>query len=248
MVVAFFALPLIAIYTQGDLAGGLRSSAARTALAISFESSGAALALMVLVGTPVAYLLAVARFPGRELLVTLFELPLVLPPAVAGIGLLAAFGRVGLLGSTLNAAGIELPFTQAAVVMAMTFVAGPLYLRQAVSAFAAVDPDLIAAARTLGAGPLKTMLRVAVPVAAPALGAGAALGWARAIGEFGATIMFAGSLPGVTETAPVAIYLDLEQGIGQALALGGVLVAISAVVLIGVRLLIRGGLPRFTPA
>ncbi|HUZ83591.1 MAG TPA: molybdate ABC transporter permease subunit [Gaiellales bacterium] len=243
----FFALPLVAIYVQGDVLGGLRSSGATTALRISFESSAIAVGLMLTVGTPVAYLLAVSPLPGRGLLLTLFELPLVLPPAVAGIGLLAAFGRVGLLGSTLHAAGIELPFTFAAVVLAMTFVAGPFYLRQAVSAFAAIDPDLLAASRTLGAGPLRTMLRVAIPVAGQGLGAGAALGWARAIGEFGATIMFAGSLPGVTETAPVAIYLDLEQGLGQALALGGALVAVSAVVLVAVKLLARGGLPRFTP-
>ena len=147
------------------------------------ETSGASLAAMLIVGTPVAYRIATTEFPGKTLLVTLFELPLVLPPAVAGIGLFAAFGRTGLLGDQLCALGIQLPFTKAAVVMAMTFVAGPLYLRQAQSAFAAVDPDLLAAARTLGAGRCKVFARVAVPLAAPGLGAGAALAWARAVGR-----------------------------------------------------------------
>ena len=136
------------------------------------ETSAVSLAAMLIVGTPVAYRIATTTFPGKTLLVTLFELPLVLPPAVAGIGLFAAFGRTGLLGDQLSALGIQLPFTKAAVVMAMTFVAGPLYLRQAQEAFAAVDPDLLAAARTLGAGRRKVFAQVAVPLAAPGLGAG----------------------------------------------------------------------------
>jgi len=132
--------------------------------------------------------------------------------------------------------------------MAMTFVASPLYVRQAIAAFTAVDSDLLAASRTLGAGPARTFFRVAVPVAAPGLGAGAALGWSRALGEFGATILFAGSLPGKTETAPIAIYLGLEQGLNQALALGALLITVSAIVLIAAKLLIRGRALRFTPA
>ena len=205
---------------------------------------------MLIVGTPVAYWLANTRMRGAVVLQTLFELPLVLPPAVAGIGLFAAFGRTGLLGSQLDALGIQLPFTQAAVVMAMTFVAGPLYLRQALAAFSEVDPDMIAAARTLGAGRWKVFLAVAVPLASTGLEAGAALGWARALGEFGATIMFAGSLQGVTQTAPIAIYLGFEQGdFDTALALGAVLVVISAAVLLGVRLATRGGrFLRFEPS
>ena len=171
-----------------------------------------------------------------------------LPPAVAGLGLLVAFGRFGLVGPQLSALGISLPFTKAAVVMAMTFVASPLYVRQAIAAFTAVDSDLLAASRTLGAGPARTFFRVAVPVAAPGLGAGAALGWSRALGEFGATILFAGSLPGKTETAPIAIYLGLEQGLNQALALGALLITVSAIVLIAAKLLIRGRALRFTPA
>ena len=203
---------------------------------------------MIVFGTPISYLLATTEFPGKTLVTTLFELPLVLPPAVAGLGLLVAFGRFGLVGPQLTALGISLPFTKAAVVMAMTFVASPLYVRQAIAAFTAVDPDLLAASRTLGAGPARTFFRVAVPVAAPGLGAGAALGWSRALGEFGATILFAGSLPGKTETAPIAIYLGLEQGLNQALALGALLITVSAIVLIAAKLLIRGRALRFTPA
>ncbi|HEU0192867.1 MAG TPA: ABC transporter permease [Gaiellales bacterium] len=248
MAVAFLALPLIAIFTQGSLREGLRQPGAWTALKISFETSAISLALMVVFGTPIAYLLATTEFVGKTLLTTLFELPLVLPPAVAGLGLLMAFGRFGLVGSELSALGIELPFTKAAVVMAMTFVACPLYMRQAISAFAAIDPDLLDASRTLGGGPARTFLRVAVPVASPGLGAGGVLAWARAVGEFGATILFAGSLAGVTETAPVAIYLGFAQSLDQALALGALLIAVSAIVLVSAKLLIRGRALRFMPA
>jgi molybdate transport system permease protein len=246
--VAFLLLPLIAVFTQGSLRDGFHQSGAWTALEISFETSGVSLALMIVFGTPISYLLATTEFPGKTLVTTLFELPLVLPPAVAGLGLLVAFGRFGLVGPQLTALGISLPFTKAAVVMAMTFVASPLYVRQAIAAFTAVDSDLLAASRTLGAGPARTFFRVAVPVAAPGLGAGAALGWSRALGEFGATILFAGSLPGKTETAPIAIYLGLEQGLNQALALGALLITVSAIVLIAAKLLIRGRALRFTPA
>jgi molybdate transport system permease protein len=246
--VAFLLLPLIAVFTQGSLRDGFHQSGAWTALEISFETSGVSLGLMIVFGTPISYLLATTEFPGKTLVTTLFELPLVLPPAVAGLGLLVAFGRFGLVGPQLSALGISLPFTKAAVVMAMTFVASPLYVRQAIAAFTAVDSDLLAASRTLGAGPARTFFRVAVPVAAPGLGAGAALGWSRALGEFGATILFAGSLRGRTETAPIAIYLGLEQGLNQALALGALLITVSAIVLIAAKLLIRGRALRFTPA
>jgi molybdate transport system permease protein len=245
---AFFALPLLGVFLRGDLHGGFASETARQAFRVTAETSGASLAAMLIVGTPVAYRIGTEEFPGKTLLVTLFELPLVLPPAVAGIGLFAAFGRTGLLGDQLTALGIQLPFTKAAVVMAMTFVAGPLYLRQAQSAFAAVDPDLLAAARTLGAGRFKVFAQVAVPLAAPGLGAGAALAWARAVGEFGATIMFAGSLQGVTQTAPIATYLLFEQGdFGTALALGAALIAVSGAVLVAVKLIVGGRTLRFEP-
>ena len=168
-------------------------------------------------------------------MITLCELPLVLPPAVAGIGLLAAFGRLGLLGETLDTLGVRIGFTQAAVVLAILFVAGPFYLRPAISAFEAVDPTLLAAARTLGAGPGRTFARVALPLAGGGLSAAAALSLARGIGEFGATIMFAGSLQGVTQTLSLAIYRQFDVDFTQALAMGALLVVLSAAVLLAIK-------------
>jgi molybdate transport system permease protein len=240
---------MIGIVRQGNLSSGVRSPLAQDALRISLELSAVSLLVMVVVGTPVGYWMATHEFRGKAALSTLFELPLVLPPAVAGLGLFAAFGRTGMLSGELDALGVEIPFTPAAVVMAMTFVAGPFYLRQAEAAFSAVDRDLLAAARTLGAGPGKVFLRVAVPLASAGLGAGAALGWARALGEFGATIMFAGSLQGVTQTAPIAIYLGFEGGsFDEVYGLGAVLIGISGAVLLTAKLIARGRLPRFAPS
>jgi molybdate transport system permease protein len=167
----------------------------------------------------------------------MIELPLVLPPAVAGIALFAAFGRAGLLGGTLDAAGISIPFTQAAVVLAVIFVSSPFYVRLGISAFEAVDPRLIEASRTLGAGPRRTFFRVALPLAAGGLSAASALAFARGLGEFGATIMFAGSLQGVTQTLPLAIYAQLDLDFDVALALGAFLVVVSVAVLLTVKLL-----------
>jgi molybdate transport system permease protein len=193
-------------------------------------------AAIILFGTPTAYLLATRRFPGRALAITLVELPLVLPPAVAGIGLLAAFGRVGLLGSTLKAFGLEIPFTQTAVVLAVAFVASPLFVRQAIAAFEAVDESLVEASRTLGASPARTFARIALPLASGGLAAGAALAFARGLGEFGATIMFAGSFQGVTQTLPLAIYAEFENRFEVALAIGGLLVVVSAVLLVALKM------------
>src|SRR6185436_8826660 len=160
------------------------------------------------------------------------------PPAVAGIGLLAAVGPRGLLAPV----GVSFTLSTAAVVVALTFVAAPFYLRQAQSAFAALDRSWLDASRTLGASEARTLLRVAIPAAAPGLGAGLALAWGRALGEFGATLMFAGSFRGVTQTAPLAIFEQLSTDFPAALALSAVLVAASAVLLLGVKLLIgRGG-------
>jgi molybdate transport system permease protein len=247
LTLAFLLLPLIAIFLRGDLIAGLRSSDAREALLLSLQTSLISLAVMLLVGTPLAHTIATRRFRGRTLMVTAFELPLVLPPAVAGLGLLMAFGRRGLLGEQLSAMGLEIPFTKLAVVMAMTFVAAPLYLRQAVSAFEAVDVTLIDAARTLGAGSARRFLRVALPLARGGLGAAAALGWARAVGEFGATIIFAGSLKGVTETAPIEVYASLSENLDAGLATAAVLIAASATVLLVTKLVISGMARRFTP-
>jgi molybdate transport system permease protein len=225
---AFLALPVVAIFARlswGRLAHELSSSLVTDALVVSLKTTVVAQALVLVFGTPVAYLLATHRFRGRSLVVTLVELPIVLPPAVAGIGLLAAFGRLGLLHTSI-------PFTQTAVVLAVAFVSGPLYVRQAVAAFEGVDETLVAASRTLGAGPMKTFFRVVVPLARGGLGAGEALAFARGLGEFGATIMFAGSLQGVTQTLPLAVYAEFDVDFHTALALGGLLVLVSALLLV----------------
>jgi molybdate transport system permease protein len=237
----FLALPVVAIFTQvppGRLVRLLSNPIVTDALVVSFKTTVAAQLLILLFGTPAAYLIASRRFRGRTVLVTLVELPLVLPPAVAGLGLLATFGRFGLLGSTLGALGLSVSFTQTAVVLAIVFVSSPLYVRTAIAVFHAVDPDLVAASRTLGAGSTRTFFRVILPLAANGLAAGEALSFARGLGEFGATIMFAGSLQGVTQTLPLAIYEAFAINFDVALAMGALLVAISAVLLFSLRLIL----------
>jgi molybdate transport system permease protein len=225
---AFLVLPVAAIFLRvppGKLLHQLTSPVVTDALIVSAKTSLIAQALILLFGTPLAYLVASRRFRGRALVVTLVELPLVLPPAVAGIGLLALFGRAGLLGTGI-------PFTQTAVVLAVAFVSSPLYVRQAIASFEAVDPDVVAAARTLGAGPARTFFRVVLPLARGGLAAGEALAFARGLGEFGATIMFAGSLQGLTQTLPLAIYQEFGIDFDTALAMGALLVVVSAALLV----------------
>jgi molybdate transport system permease protein len=235
----FLLLPIVAIFAHtspGNLVSQLSNPVVTDALVVTLETSAIAQALVLLLGTPTAYLLATRRFAGRSLLVTLVELPLVLPPAVAGLGLLAAFGRTGLLGSSLDALGISIPFTQTAVILAVAFVASPLYVRQAIAAFEAVDPNMVAASRTLGAGSTRTFFRVVLPLARGGLAAGFALALARGLGEFGATIMFAGSLQGVTQTLPLAIYAEFDRNFDATLAMGALLVIISAALLLALKL------------
>lgn len=237
---AFLTLPLVALFLRVSpttLVTQLASEEAREALLVSLKTSLAAHALVLGIGTPLAYLLAMHEFRGRRAVVALVELPLVLPPAVAGIALLSAFGNRGLLGEHLESAGISLPFTQAAVVIAVAFVASPFYVRQAIAAFAGVDRALLDASRTLGASHWRTFRRVALPLAAAGLSAGSTLAFARGLGEFGATIIFAGSFPGVTRTAPLAIYAELDRDFGVAVALGALLVVVSAALLALVTLL-----------
>jgi len=240
LILAFLLVPVLALFLRippGDLLSQLTSKAAVDALIVSVKTSVIAHAVVLLLGTPAAYLIATRHFRGRALVLTLIELPLVLPPAVAGIALFAAFGRTGLLGGTLDAFGISIPLTQTAVVFAVIFVSSPFYVRLAVSAFESVDPALIEAARTLGAGPRRTFFRVALPLATGGLSAASALAFARGLGEFGATIMFAGSLQGVTQTLPLAIYAQLDLDFDVALALGAFLVVVSVAVLLTVKLL-----------
>jgi molybdate transport system permease protein len=238
----FLTLPIVAIFVDTGpdrLLSSVDDPVAVDALRLSLETTAAALAIIVVVGTPAAYLLATRDFPGRSMVITLVELPLVLPPAVAGIGLLAALGPNGILGGLLGDAGITLVLQTAGVIVALTFVASPFFVRQAQAAFEAVDRSSLEASRTLGAGEARTVLRVAIPAARAGLAAGVALAWGRALGEFGATLMFAGSVRGVTQTVPLAIYDRFAVDFPAALALSAVLVAISAALLLTVKLVAR---------
>ncbi len=242
LVLVFLALPVVAVFTHtapSTLVHSLGDPAARDALRLSLETSTIAVLTIVLVGTPAAFLLATRRFPGRSLLLTLIELPLVLPPAVAGIALLAALGPNGILGGLLHDAHVQLVLQTAGVVVALTFVAAPFYVRQAQAAFRAVPPTLLDASRTLGKNEAATFVLTAVPVAMPGMLAGLALAWGRALGEFGATLMFAGSFRGVTQTVPLAIYDRFASDFPGALALSAILVVVSACLLAGVKLLSR---------
>lgn len=243
LALTFLTLPVVAIFVDsspGELISSLGEEGALDALWLSLKCTAASIAIILLVGTPAAYLLATRSFRGRALVVTLIELPLVLPPAVAGIALLAAVGPEGILGGAIEAAGIQLSFATAGVVVALTFVSSPFYVRQAMAAFAAVDRSLLDASRTLGASEARGFLRVMIPVAIPGLAAGTALALGRALGEFGATLMFAGSFRGITQTVPLAIYDRFSTDFQSALALSAVLVAVSAAILLAVKL-VRGG-------
>src|SRR3954452_4490536 len=235
----FLGLPVLALFVDvspRDLLSSLGDSTSLDALRLSLETSTISLALIIGVGTPAAWMLATREFRLKPLVVTLVELPLVLPPAAAGIALLAALGPHGIAASLLDDAGITLVLTPAGVVVAMTFVASPFYLRQAQAAFESLDPRLLEASRTLGASEARTFVRVAVPLARNGLAAGGALAWGRALGEFGATLMFAGSLRGVTQTAPLALYERFSTDFPAAIALAAVLLAVSAAVLAAVKL------------
>jgi molybdate transport system permease protein len=243
LALTFLTVPLLAIFANSspaDLVSSLGEPGARAALWLSLRTTAASLAIILLVGTPAAYLLATRSFRGKALVVTLVELPLVLPPAVAGIALLAAVGPAGILGGAVKAAGIDLSLATAGVVVALTFVSSPFYLRQAMAAFTAVDRSLLEASRTLGASEARGFARVLIPVALPGLASGTALALGRALGEFGATLMFAGSFQGVTQTVPLAIYDRFSTDFDSALALSAVLVAVSAAILLAVKL-VQGG-------
>jgi molybdate transport system permease protein len=243
VVLAFFVLPIVAIFARVPLhllIDQLDDPIVRDALVLTGTANALALVVILLFGTPAAYLLGTRRFRGRTLVITLVELPLVLPPTVAGIGLLAAFdGRIGLLSDILQPLEINVTFTTTAVVLAICFVAGPFYVRQAIASFETLDKDILDAARVDGAGTLRLLLGISIPLASTGLAAGAALAFARGVGEFGATIMFAGNLRGTTQTLPLLIYQDFELNFDVALAIGALLVIISAAVLITVKGLAR---------
>lgn len=239
MFIAFILAPVSALFagsTPGEFFATLRQPDVQEALRLSALTTTITLSCAIAFGTPVAYLLARWSFPGRALLDTLVDLPIVVPPAVAGVALLIAFGRRGIFAPLLAAAGIRLSFTTAAVVLAQLFVASPFYVRAARAGFAGVDHRLEEASATLGAGRFETFCRITIPLALPSIIGGGVLSWARALGEFGATIMFAGNLVGVSQTMPLAVYLKLESGdLPAALAISIVLVVTSLVVLLIVR-------------
>jgi molybdate transport system permease protein len=238
---AFLVVPVVAIFGKvppRTLVEQLGNRIVLDAIRVTAEANLVALVLLLVVGTPASYLLATRRFPGRSVVITFLELPLVLPPAVAGIGLLVAFLPDGPIGRVLHPLGIDVVFTESAVVLAVLFVGSPFYLRAAIAAFEQLDQDVLAAARTLGASPRRVFLRVAVPLALPGLGAGAALAFGRGVGEFGATIMFAGNLQGITQTLPLAIYTAFDTNLDVALAIGALLVVLSGTILLSVKLLV----------
>ena len=233
-------LPLYAIFWQslphGALFAALRLPIARDALRLSLITTAIALGITVLLGTPVAYLLARYRFPAYGLLDSIIDLPMVLPPSVAGLGLLIAFGRRGLLGGPLAALGITLPFTTVAVVIAQCFVAAPFYIKAAKAGFAGVDRELEMVAATFGSSGWHTFTRITVPLAFPSLLGGIVMMWSRALGEFGATIFFAGNLQGKTQTIPLAIFQEEQAShFDTALAMSAVLVCVSFAILVTVK-------------
>lgn len=238
--ILFFTLPLISLLlriTPEEFISAILEPDVSNAILLSLITAGTATVIIVLLGTPLAYLNARVEYPGRTFVETLLDLPIVLPPSVAGLALLVLFGRRGLIGGYLHDAGITIIFTTLAVIIAQVFVAGPLYIRQAKSAFAMVDQVYESAARTLGGTPLTTFLKVTVPLAWTGLVSGVILGFARAIGEFGATIMVAGNLPGKTQTMPLAIYGMMQSDLTASIALSLVLIGISCIILVLIRVL-----------
>ena len=230
LLLAFMVLPVVALVATigfSELVAGLKHPSVLPALRLTATTTSISLLIVVVLGTPLAW--GVSRRQGRvvELVETFIRLPVVLPPAVAGVALLLAFGRQGLLGGHFAAYGWTIPFTTAAVVFAEVFVAAPFFLQSAIRAFRGIDDDLLLVARTLGASPASVFTRVALPLALPGLVAGAAMAWARALGEFGATLMFAGNLQGETQTLTLAIYTTFESDMRAAQAVSLVLVAVA---------------------
>lgn len=243
LLVGLLGLPLAGLVTRippGALFLRLREPAVLEALRLSLLTSVAATGFVVVVGLPVAYQLATRDFPLKRVVELLVDLPMVLPPTVAGVGLLAAFGRTGLAGHALQTIGVTLPFTTLGVVVAQAFVAAPFFIRATRAGLSEVDRRYLDAAATLRSSPVLTFVRVMLPLALPSLLAGAAMSWARALGEFGATITFAGNMPGITQTMPLAVYIALQSDLDAAIALSVLLLVVSLVVLLGVRFLPLG--------
>jgi molybdate transport system permease protein len=237
---SFILLPMIAVFldmTPQEIWQQLQTPLAYESLKLSVYTTLISLALIIIFGTPLAYLLATKDFTGKHVIDVLIQLPIVIPPAVAGVGLLLVFGRFGLLGGWLDIYGIRIGFTIIAVIMAQCFMSAPFYIQAAKTAFATIDQSLINVSRTLGASKLRTFYKIILPLSIPGLITGAALSWGRALGEFGATIMFAGNLPGKTQTMPLAIYSAMESDIRIAVALSALLIMVAFFLLLSVKVI-----------
>jgi molybdate transport system permease protein len=235
----FLALPVLALLARGLLGGALREASAGAlldALLLSLTASFISVIVVVVLGSPLAWVLARRSFRGKAVAETLVDLPIVLPPTVAGLALLLAFGRRGLAGPALEVVGLSIPFTTLAVVVAQVFVSAPFYIRAARAGLQAVDRDLEEAGAVDGASGAQVVRRITIPLAAPALAAGLVLSWARALGEFGATIMFAGNIAGRTRTLPLLVYTEFQDTLDAAVAAATVLVIAAVGVLFAVRL------------
>jgi molybdate transport system permease protein len=244
----FLILPLLALIfrlSPSDLIAALSDRQATQAIKLSIITTVITTALAVLAGTPVAYFLSRKKFPGHAVIDTLIDLPIVLPPSVAGVALLVAFGRRGVMGPFLANFHIDIAFTQIAVVLAQLFVASPYYIKSAAAGFSAVDRDLEQAAAIDGASPFKTFWSVTLPLAFPAVIGGAVMTWARALGEFGATIIFAGNFPGKTQTMPLAIYMGFEVDLKIAITLAFILLVVSFSILLIVKGILHNKLSVF---
>ena len=235
LLLGLLALPILALLWRAGSEGMfafITQPSAMSALRLSLVTSTASVLITMVTGTPLAFVLARRKFRGKTFLELVIDLPIVLPPSVAGIALLIAFGRQGVFGSVLNVLGISLPFTTTAVVLAQTFVSAPLFVRAARIGFAEIEHQIVEAAYVEGSNEWQLFRFLMFPLAGRAILSGAILAWTRAIGEFGATILFAGNLEGVTQTMPLAIYLGLERSLSIALALSTVLVFVSFLLLL----------------
>lgn len=232
-------LPIVALFVSPsatDVAAGVEHPMFAPALWLSVRTSAVSLGLIIVTGTPLAWWLARSSSGAARVVEVVVSLPIVIPPAVIGVGLLQTFGRRGMLGPVLESVGVSIPFTSTAVVLAQVVVAAPFFVQAAANAFRKVDDDLMIVARTLGASRAEAFFRVAVPVAMPGLVAGASLAWARALGEFGATLLFAGNMAGKTQTMPLAIFTALESDVRVALVMSMMLAGVGVVLLVALRL------------
>jgi molybdate transport system permease protein len=242
LAILYIALPVLSLFLKADLSSlptAFDDPLVRDALWLSLVTTVASTVIVVVIGTPIAYVTARYRYPGKEIIDSVIDLPVVMPPAVAGIALLMAYGRLGIAGHYFNAFGITFAFTTTAVIMAQLFVASPFYIRQARTSFEDVDRTYEHAARTLGASPVRAFFCVTVPIAMNGLVSGAILSWARALGEFGATIMFSGNFQGRTQTMPLAIYMSMNTDLNASLILSILLVVISFIVIVAIKILTR---------